>query len=399
MSFQLKPINKSSLQKWFKDIKLNKPHEILFTFHPRQLSKSSPLSFAIDHAASNQAKLDTKLHQKSDLQISIKTAVDQLILLEYQKSVRGETPEQSFKMLRSRLKKYVEPYFSFLELEQITSFHISKFIEFLKSKGLKPITISQYLIALKKLLTYCKNLGVINDDIPEVPHLKITSTPRGGFTLYEYLLLLRSSKELRLVREKPPETSHRNTAGGIYAKVDHIPFEFNWLIRFMVNSFVRPVDIKLIQHKHVKVIRGDKIYLRLTLPETKSHKGQIVTLRPAVSVYESLVKYFEKLNLASQDDYLFLPQIKDREAAMYLIGKHFQKILMHTNLRKGTLGQNRTLYSLRHTAITFRLLYGKGIDLLTLARNARTSVEMIEKFYASDLSPEMNIDMIQSRRT
>jgi hypothetical protein len=54
---------------------------------------------------------------------------------------------------------------------------------------------------------------------------------------------------------------------------------------------------------------------------------------------------------------------------------------------------------LRHTAITFRLLYGNGIDLLTLARNARTSVEMIEKFYSSTLTAEMNIEMLQSRRT
>ena len=61
-------------------------------------------------------------------------------------------------------------------------------------------------------------------------------------------------------------------------------------------------------------------------------------------------------------------------------------------------GKNRTLYSLRHTAITLRLLYGGKIDLLTLARNARTSVEMIEKFYSSNLSAEMNIDLLQGRR-
>ena len=61
-------------------------------------------------------------------------------------------------------------------------------------------------------------------------------------------------------------------------------------------------------------------------------------------------------------------------------------------------GQARTLYCLRHTAITFRLLYGQGIDMLTLARNARTSVDMIENFYASTLSGEMNVGMLQSRR-
>jgi hypothetical protein len=55
-------------------------------------------------------------------------------------------------------------------------------------------------------------------------------------------------------------------------------------------------------------------------------------------------------------------------------------------------GEKRSLYDLRHTAITFRLLYGKGIDLLTLVRNARTSVEMIETFYSLNLIAEMNIE-------
>ena len=77
----------------------------------------------------------------------------------------------------------------------------------------------------------------------------------------------------------------------------------------------------------------------------------------------------------------------------------FRKVLEKSNLRAGQYGQLRTLYSLRHTAITFRLLYGNGIDLLTLARNARTSVEMIERFYSSDLTAEMNIEMLQSKRS
>ena len=68
------------------------------------------------------------------------------------------------------------------------------------------------------------------------------------------------------------------------------------------------------------------------------------------------------------------------------------------HLKTGEPGQARSLRSLRHTAIMFRLLYGKGIDLLTLARNARTSVKMIEDFYASNLTAEMSIGLLQSKR-
>jgi len=46
----------------------------------------------------------------------------------------------------------------------------------------------------------------------------------------------------------------------------------------------------------------------------------------------------------------------------------------------------------------FRLTESQGLDLLSLARNARTSVEMIDRFYAKHLTAEMNVDLIQSSR-
>jgi len=79
-------------------------------------------------------------------------------------------------------------------------------------------------------------------------------------------------------------------------------------------------------------------------------------------------------------------------------GWAFNWILKELDIKAGPHGTDRTLYSLRHTAITFRLIYGGNIDLLTLARNARTSVEMIDKFYASTLSAEMNIALLHSKR-
>ena len=46
----------------------------------------------------------------------------------------------------------------------------------------------------------------------------------------------------------------------------------------------------------------------------------------------------------------------------------------------------------------FRLTESQGLDLLSLARNARTSVEMIDRFYAKHLTAEMNVELIQSNR-
>ncbi len=328
---------------------------------------------------------------------SFKLLAEQTIEAERARVIRGEFAQHSLKMLRSRLYKHVIPYFETRNIQAIDYEDIAKFTQHLSKLKLSSITITQYLIALRKVLNYALAKELIMK-IPSLPKVKVSSTPRGGFDITEYRLLLRTAKQLSNVKDTHKTPTHRNRAGGIFTARESVPKEMAWMIGFMVNSFVRPVDIKLIQHKHIQVIRGDHIYLRLTLPETKRHKLQIVTLRPAVRIYETLRRHMQRKGMASAEDYLFLPQIKDREAAVYLLGKYFRRILETAGLRDGNLGQKRTIYSLRHTAIMYRLLYGKGIDLLTLARNARTSVDMIERFYASNLTAEMNIDLLQSRR-
>jgi len=310
---------------------------------------------------------------------------------------RYEFANQSLTMLKSRLNRHVLPFFGSRAINQIKAQDLEEFLHYLYEFKLSDITINQYFNALRKVLNHALELGVI-DKLPRFPKLKTDSIPRGSFTVAEYSKILRYAKKYRGFGERTHIKTHRDTKGGIFAKKDVLPHEFPWLIGFMVNSFIRPVDVKLIQHQHVEIVRGKHIYLRLTLPETKKHRAQIVTLYPAVRIYEKLFAYMTTKNMAKPTDYLFLPEILDREAASYLITRDFRKVLIGTSLRKGHLNQNKTLYSLRHTAITFRLLYGKGIDLLTLARNARTSVEMIERFYASQLTPEMNIALLQSRR-
>jgi site-specific recombinase XerD len=355
--------------------------------------------FVVERLQYQPRLISKNLYTKVSRGLAFADICDKLLIKEAVRVKRREFASRSLVMLKSRLSRHVLPFFGSRSIAQITSSDVEEFLTYLYEFDLSDITINQYFNALRKVLTHAFEMELI-DKLPRFPKLKLDSIPRGGFTVTEYLKILRYSKNHR---EKDADLSHpkthRDTQNSIFTAKETVPFEFAWLIGFMVNSFVRPVDVKLIQHQHVEIIRGKYIYLRLTLPETKKHRSQIMTLYPAVRIYEKLYQYMKKRGLAKPEDYLFLPEIKDREAASYLITKDFRKVLIATGLRVGHLGQNKTLYSLRHTAITNRLLYGKGIDLLTLARNARTSVEMIERFYASQLSPEMNIALLQSRRS
>jgi hypothetical protein len=56
----------------------------------------------------------------------------------------------------------------------------------------------------------------------------------------------------------------------------------------------------------------------------------------------------------------------------------------------------RTAYSLRHTHICLRLM--ECADIYQIAKNSRTSVEMIEKYYASHLKNSLDAAAINIMR-
>ena len=327
-----------------------------------------------------------------------KDLITPMLALEQARMQRGEFSEAGLRILQNRLHKTILPFFGDLDIRQIGYAQLSDFVGQLSKQGLTSTTIQQHLVATRKVLKHAYTLGVI-PNVPSTPAIKVTSKPRGSFSLDEYMQLVRTARQQIGLRIPVRSTERSRRGANKLERYATICPDLHSLIGFMVNSFVRPSDIKNLQHKHVTVVRGQHVYLRLNLPESKKHDKPIVTLAPAVRVYERLVQMNRARGYASPDDYLFMPEMADRKKAVEFAGYQFQHILDVAGIGGNVAnGKNRTLYSLRHTSITFRLLYGKNIDLITLARNARTSVEMIEKFYSSNLSAEMNIDLLQGKR-
>jgi integrase len=323
--------------------------------------------------------------------------VEPTLAVERARVSRGEFSKASLKTLENRLYKTIVPFFKDRCIKDVGYSDIARFIQLLSKENHSNITIHQYLVCVRKVLNHAYETDVIQQ-IPKFPSLKMPSVSRGSFSLTEYKLLVKTAKNLIGTRRKQV-TSNQRKRGKDSEPYMFVSDELQWLIRFMVNSFVRPSDIKNLQHQHVTVVRGKHSYLRLNLPESKKHDKPIVTLQSAVCVYEKLKEFHAVRNQANPTDYLFFPELKDRKFVLIYLGWQFKFVQEQANIEaNASNGKNRTLYSLRHTAITFRLLYGRSIDLLTLARNARTSVEMIEKFYSSNLSSEMNIDLLQGRR-
>ena len=340
-----------------------------------------------------------KIVARSDRKIKFADLIPAVVVGLQARVKRGEFAAANIPIFLNRMHNSILPYFGTMTMEQITYRHLNDFMEQMSNRDLSATTVHQHMVAIRKVFAHAHGNNIIKST-PKFPVIKVADKPRGSFSITEYRDLVRLARQ-RVGERVPDEFSKKyRSSNDILEKYGRINADLHWLIRFMVNGFMRPSDIKFIKHKHVTVVRGKHIYLRLNLPETKKHDKPIVTLQPAVFVYERLLAQQIADGYGRPDDYLFLPSLDNRKWLLIAYGWQFMYIQSLAGIAANVAnGQTRTIYSLRHTAMTFRLLYGGKIDLLTLAKNARTSVEMIERFYASNLNAEMNIDLLQGRRT
>ena len=74
----------------------------------------------------------------------------------------------------------------------------------------------------------------------------------------------------------------------------------------------------------------------------------------------------------------------------------FNAVLDELDLKTDRDGQRRTAYSLRHIYICLRLMEGAAI--YQIAKNCRTSVEMIETYSASHIKNTLDAAAINVRK-
>lgn len=172
--------------------------------------------------------------------------------------------------------------------------------------------------------------------------------------------------------------------------------EIRDLIVFLQASFLRPTESEVfaLKHSDVTVVIDEEdepgrlgIHLTLSVDGKTGHRT-VVTTEDAIFPYYRPGKRAE-----SADDYVFFPEYRNRATAKKIAQRQFKVILERADLLEDRVTKTqRSLYSLRHTAICKRLVRSKGqVNIFTLAKNAGTSVDQIERFYARNLplSPDM----------
>lgn len=285
--------------------------------------------------------------------------------------------ENTFKSDINRYRQHILPFFKQQDVDTITNAQISEFVEELHKTKIKPATIKHHIVVLRKILRFAiaNNLMTNLPVFPRITGKLQTSLKRDYLTKDEYEKVIKCAEKLAEKKEK--------------VRTQLITLQMKYLIQFMVNSFIRPSDLRVLKHKHIKRMSqgGDK-WLSLNHPATKTNANEVQAMPATVGIYDSLLEQLKKDKLPTKpDDYVFFPQIREnRTTAMEVISRLFKRIVEESKIEQKT-GKKITLYGLRHTAIMFRLIIGE-VDTLVLSRNARTSQNMIDKFYASHLTTE-----------
>lgn len=265
-------------------------------------------------------------------------------------------------------------------------------------RGLSNSTVRLHFATINKVLIHAQRLNVIQQQ-PIKPKVKQIDNARGYFELSEYKTLRKTSR--RLLGQSFTITQQQDgvkRAGQALKRVE-MTVEFLCLLPFMLYTFIRPTDLKTLKHGHVNVrtgLNGDYLFMRA--PETKKHNRPITSMPKAAYYYQKLRTEQQRQGYGRDSDYLFQPELQNRDSAYRKIANQFAVLLEQTGLKTSMDGEVRTLYSMRHTSIMYRLMYGGEISLLTLARNARTSVAMIERFYAAQLDSSKVTTEIHAKR-
>ena len=277
-------------------------------------------------------------------------------------------------------------YFGDMDVRKVKSMHFQEYLGWLQKKrpALAASTKNTLNATFRNVMKMAVDEGAI-DAVPSTPRSKLKDNPRPFFRFHPlvskeedaYQALLTAAKQMAedkvIVRGVP------------------VTDELYDLLLFLSHSFVRPLTTELYAIRHSDVtVADDPKRLVVTVRDGKTGYRAANTMPAAVSVYERIK---QRNPNADREDYIFLPEYLNRTTAAKIIQRQFGELMDRSGLKvdKST-GKTHTLYSLRHTAICMRIINSEGqVNIFNLAKNAGTSVDQIERFYARflPLSKEM----------
>lgn len=284
---------------------------------------------------------------------------------EYEIITEGQRSPTYMQTMRDRLRVHLIPFFGNMGLSEITPGQVQEYRIYRNenSKTGKPLahsTIHQEIVALRLVLKSAIRQGWLQH-LPDLSAPYKTSgkiSHRAWFSPDEYKTLYTAT------RKRAQQSKGKRWQWSCEQLHDYV--------LFMANTGLRPDESARLEYRDVEIVDDDvmgDIILEIIV-RGKRGVGYCKSMPGAVKPFERLIKRNNPIDKTKQ-----IFPITHREL--------LNTILDETKLKFDREGNRRTAYSLRHTYICLRLM--EGADIYQIAKNCRTSVEMIEKYYAVHL--------------
>jgi hypothetical protein len=266
------------------------------------------------------------------------------------------------------------------DVRTIRTRHFQRYMDLIaiKRPDLSPSTRNGLTATFRNVLKGASDDGVI-DQVPSTPRTPHVDNPRPFFRFHP---LVPKSRD---VYKKLLDTAKRMATDKVVIRGVPVTDELYDFILFVVHSFVRPISTELysIRHNDCEIANEPKRLL-VTIRNGKTGFRTANTMPGAVTAYERMRERYPD---SKGEDYVFLPGYKNRSTAARIFQRQFNYLLDKAAIKHDPFtNQDHTIYSLRHTAICMRIILSEGqVNIFNLAKNAGTSVEQIERFYARHL--------------
>jgi integrase len=298
---------------------------------------------------------------------------------EYQIITEGQRNAEYVEGHSTRLRLHLLPFFGDMGLSEITpgqiqEYRIHRHEEAVKDHGKPPArsTMHQEIVVLRQTLKAAVRHRWLDrlPDLTEPYRASGKVSHRAWFSPEEYKQLYEATRR-RAHAPKNPRYKWESE-------------QLHDYVLFMANTGLRPDEANHLEYRDVKIVddQGSNETILEIEVRGKRGVGYCKSTSGAVRPFQRLVER----NKPQPTDPVFPKTHRQL----------FNTILDEEGLKKDREGQPRTAYSLRHTYICLRLM--EGADIYQIAKNCRTSVEMIEKYYASHLKNSLDAAAINIRR-
>lgn len=298
-------------------------------------------------------------------------------MVEFEALTRGQRNPIYVAGHRARLSNYLLPFFGPMNVREIDAGVIAEYRVLRMGGGRRDgpparSTLHQEIVCLRQVLKTAIRLRWI-DHLPDLsaPYGRSGKISHRAWFSPEEWKLFEAALHDRVARPRKERWREAGENLRDYALI-------------MINTGLRPDEALRLEYRDVAIINDEATEERLLEIAVRGKRGVgwCKSMPEAVEPFRRL----KARNDGQPLDRLF--PVFQREL--------FNAILDELRMKTDREGRRRTAYSLRHTYISTRLM--AGADIYQVAKNCRTSVEMIETYYAAHIKNVIDASAINVRK-